>query len=541
MAKPNPLNTSGFNSKSNIFHSLRLPFPLPPSNSPISITDHIFSLIQTSPTTTAIINATTGHRLSYSELFHQIETLAISLQSQFDLRKGDTALILSHNCSNIPILYFSLLILGVVISPSNPSSTKSELSRQIHLSKPVIVFAKSDTLYKILSFGIRYTVVLDSEEFYSLKTIQRGELKRVEVRQSDVAAILYSSGTTGMIKGVMLTHGNLTAMVTGFHLGMKKREFPAVVLLTVPYFHVYGFNFCLKSVAMGETVVVMERFELGRMMKALEEYRVTHLAVAPPVVVAMLKSDCMKEGYDLRYLENVVCSGAPLKKEAIHKFKKRFSNVVVSQAYGLTETTGGVFRTAGPEESSRLGANGRLIANCEAKIVDPDTGIALSPGYLGELWIRGPTTMKGYVGDEEASSIIMTSDGWLRTGDLCYIDNDGYLFVADRIKELIKYKGYQVAPAELEQLLQSHPQIIDAAVVPHPDDEAGQIPIAFVVKHSESCLSEAQVMKFVSQQVAPYKKIRQVEFIDSIPKNAQGKILRKNLVALTVSNLSAKL
>ncbi|KAF5179198.1 4-coumarate--CoA ligase-like, partial [Thalictrum thalictroides] len=209
--------------------------------------------------------------------------------------------------------------------------------------------------------------------------------------------------------------------------------------------------------------------------------------------------------------------------------------------YGMTETTGSVTRMLGPEETKRHGTVGRLSENMEAKIVDPITGEALPPGQRGELWLRGPIVMKGYVGDDEATAATLDSEGWLKTGDLCYFDTDGFLYIVDRLKELIKYKAYQVPPAELEHLLQSHPEIADVAVVPYPDEEAGQIPMAFVVRKPGSNLTGIEVMEFVAKQVAPYKKIRRVAFVNSIPKSAAGKILRRELIDSIQSRPSSKL
>ncbi|KAL7175692.1 hypothetical protein ACSBR2_029307 [Camellia fascicularis] len=292
------------------------------------------------------------------------------------------------------------------------------------------------------------------------------ELSRVEVSQSDIAAIMYSSWATGEVKGVMLTHRNLIAAVASYYVQRVEERDSAPVLF-------------LKSVAVSETVVVMERFDLRKMMRAVEEFRVTNAVAAPPMVVAMAKED-VAEGYDLRSLEGVGCGGSPLAEEVIAAFKAKFPFMRLLQGYGLTESTGTAFRAVTPKECERWGSVGRLLGNCQAKIVDPHTGIALPPCNRGELWIRGPMVMKGYVGNKEATSATLLANGWLRTGDLCYIDNKGFLFIVDRLKELIKCKGYQVPPTKLEQLLQSHPDIVDAAVVPYPDEEVGQVPMAFV-------------------------------------------------------------
>lgn len=534
---------SGFNRASRTFHSLKPPLHLPPPHVPISAAAYALSLLRNSPfpdSVTALIDSATGHHLSYSEFTHRAQTLATNLTSHLKLSKNDTALILSPNLIQVPILCFALLSIGVVVSPANPASTRSELTRLVDISKPVIAFATSATANKLPDLRLG-TVIIDSLEFNSLMTTSPpgDQPGRLEVSQSDVAAILYSSGTTGKVKGVMLTHRNLIAFVAVYDAVRVRREDPAVFLYTMPFFHVYGFMFSLRAMVLSDTVVIMERFSLKGMLGAVERFRVTHLAVVPPLVVAMTK-DAATEGYDLRPLEGVVCGAAPLGKDTVAAFKSKFPGVVIAQGYGLTESTAGIVRTMTPEETSRPGTTGRLVAGVEAKIVNPNTGEAMSPGEQGELWLRGPSIMKGYAGDPESTSATLV-DGWLRTGDLCYFDNEGFMYVVDRLKELIKYKGYQVAPVELEQLLQSHPEINDAAVIPYPDEEAGQVPMAFVVRQPQSSLGEAEIIDFVAKQVASYKKIRRVAFVDSIPKNAAGKILRKDLSKIALQRSFSKL
>ncbi|XP_075657342.1 4-coumarate--CoA ligase-like 9 isoform X1 [Castanea sativa] len=544
---------SGFCSQTKIYHSLRPTTPLPPLTTPLSITDYLFPHLNSSPppptTTTAaaaaLIDSTTRRRISFPDFARRIQTLTSSLQNRLHLSKGDTAFILSPNSLHIPILHFSLISLGVVVSPSNPSSTKPEISRQIHLSKPVIAFATSETAAKIPS--LRYgTVLLDSPEFESLMTRpttgDNNNKQRVTVNQSDTATILYSSGTTGRVKGVELTHRNWISVMAGVFAARELRSSPAVTLCTVPFFHVYGMGLFMRELAMGHSVVVSTgpRFDLTAVMRAIEEFRVTHVALAPPVAVAMTKGNVM-DGYDLRSLEVVACGGASLQRSVIVKFTERFPNLQFAQAYGLTESTGRVFGTVGLKECGVVGATGKLFSNSEAKIVDPDTGIALPPMMPGELWLRGSSIMKGYVGDAAATAEILGLDGWLRTGDLCYFDNEGFLFFLERIKELIKYKGYQVAPAELEYLLHSHPDVADVAVAPYPDEEVGQLPMAFIVRRNGSTIDEPQIMDFVAKQVAPYKRIRRVMFVDMIPKNAPGKVLRKELIKLALSKANSKL
>ncbi|KAJ8615715.1 hypothetical protein MRB53_035087 [Persea americana] len=550
---------TGYCPATKTFHSIRPTIPLPSPTLPLTSASYAFSLCLSSSssnsfsdsvsTVPALIDSATSLRISYSQFFDRVQILSSFLQTHFPfLTNGQVAFVLSPSTVHVPVLNFSLLSLGVVVSPSNPASTASEISRQIQLSSSVIAFATSSTSHKLRSS--LPTLLLDSPLFLSLFSSSSSSssssdaprhrhrhhlLGPTSVRQSDPAAILYSSGTTGNVKGVVLTHRNLISMLAGSYALRTSGAAPAVALLTVPMFHVYGFISCLRSAALGEVMVVMEgRFEVGRMLRAVEEFRVTRVVLAPPVVVVMARGE-VAEGYDLRSLQVVGCGGAPLAMDVIERFTSRFPNIQLVQAYGLTESTARAFQIIGPEESKCYGSAGRILPYCQAKIVHPVTGIALPPCSQGELWIRGPMIMKGYIGDEAATAAAINSEGWLKTGDLCYIDNDGFLFVVDRLKELIKYKGYQVPPAELEHLLLSHPEIIDAAVIPYPDEEAGQVPMAFVVRQPQSALCEAQIIDFVAKQVAPYKKIRRVSFISSIPKNPTGKLLRKDLIKLATS------
>ncbi|KAL0397247.1 UNVERIFIED_CONTAM: 4-coumarate--CoA ligase-like 9 [Sesamum calycinum] len=296
-----------------------------------------------------------------------------------------------------------------------------------------------------------------------------GPTNDAAVNQSDTAAILYSSGTTGKVKGVMITHRNLIAMIAGLYHNKRAKDEEenthSVSLFTLPLFHIFGFFMLIRAASMGESVVLMEKFDFVKMLEAVERHRVTYIPVTPPLVVAMAKSDLVDK-YDLSSLQVLGCGGAPLGKEVSGRFRKKFPHVEIFQGYGLTETSGGATRTIGPEEATRHGSAGRLSENMEAKIVDPQTGEALPPGQRGELWLRGPAVMKGYAGDDAATATTLDSEGWLKTGDLCYFDSDGFLFIVDRLKELIKYKAYQVPPAELEHLLQSIPEVADAAVIP---------------------------------------------------------------------------
>ncbi|XP_052180684.1 4-coumarate--CoA ligase-like 9 isoform X2 [Diospyros lotus] len=465
---------SGFCSETKTFHSLRPQVFIPSPSQPLSVPHYVFSLLHDSApssppdTTDFIIDSATGRRLTYSDFLRRTKALAFSLQRS--LSKNVAAFVLSPPSIHVPVIYFALLSLGVKVSPANPLSSESEIARMVQLSKPVIAFATSSTAGKLPSLPLG-TVLIDSSQFEAMLKVPEKECNLdqvVKVEQSDSAAILYSSGTTGLVKGVELTHRNFISLVAGFYYNRRQREDNAphpVALFTVPLFHVFGFFMLIRAAASGETLVLMERFDFEGMLRAVEKYRVTYMPVSPPLVVALAKSELVAK-YDLSSLQMLGCGGAPLGKEVAEKFTARFPGVEIIQGYGLTETAGVGTSMIEPDEGKRYGSVGRVAEGLQAKIVDPVTGEACPPGRRGELWLRGPSIMKGYVDDDEATASTLDSDGWLKTGDLCYFDSDGFLYVVDRLKELIKYKAYQVPPAELEYLLMSNPEIADAAVIP---------------------------------------------------------------------------
>ncbi|CAH8325596.1 unnamed protein product [Eruca vesicaria subsp. sativa] len=544
---------SGYDQRTGIYHSLRSPLSLPPLTQPLSTTDYVLSLLRTSSppaaagknldSLTYLVDASSGESLTYGELLRQVRSLAASLRRRFNA--GDVAFVLSPASLHVPVLYLALMSIGVVVSPANPIGSEVEVTHQVEVSKPVIAFATWRTVKSLRASCFPLGVVLmDSPEFLSFltKPVSEDSLNPVNVNQTDPAAILFSSGTTGRVKGVLLTHRNVIASTAVSHQRSLNDpvDYDRVGLFSLPLFHVFGFGMMIRAISLGEKLVLLQRFEMEAMMKAVEKYKVTGMPVSPPLIVALVKSE-LTEKYDLSSLRSLGCGGAPLGKDIAERFKRKFPGVDIVQGYGLTESTGPAAATAGPEEMVRYGSVGRISENIEAKIVDPSTGEALPPGKNGELWLRGPVIMKGYVENEKATAETLDQEGWLKTGDLCYIDSEGFLYIVDRLKELIKYKAYQVPPVELEQILQSNPDVVDAAVVPFPDEDAGEIPMAFIVRKPGSNLNEAQVIDFVAKQVAPYKKVRRVAFINAIPKNPAGKILRRELTKIAVNGNASKL
>ncbi|KAF7139952.1 hypothetical protein RHSIM_Rhsim06G0008700 [Rhododendron simsii] len=543
---------SGFSKSNSTFYSKRKPVPLL-SNDSLDVTTFISSRAHHG--NIAFVDASSGNHLTFSDVWSAVDSVSSSL-STMGVRKGHVVLLLSPNSIFFPIVCLSVISLGAVITTTNPLNTTQEIAKQIADSKPVLAFTTPLLLSKIADSNLPIVLIGEKStangiiRFVQMNPVvttledmmkEKPSESRVKERvtQNDTATLLYSSGTTGVSKGVISSHRNLIAMVQNLLTVLDSGGRQRVYICTVPMFHIYGFAvFAIGLLASGTTVVILSRFDMDDMFLSIEKYRVTDLPLVPPILVAMVSgADQIKRKYDLGTLHSVVCGGAPLSREVIEGFLEKYPMVEILQGYALTESTGVGVSADSLEESRRYGTAGLLSPNMEARIVDPESGEALSVGRRGELWLRGPAIMKGYFSNAEATASILDADGWLRTGDLCYIDDDGFVFVVDRLKELIKYKGYQVPPAELEALLLTHPEIVDAAVIPFPDKEVGQYPMAYVVRKNGSNLSESAVMDFVAKQVAPYKRIRSVAFIASIPKNPSGKILRKDLIKLATSKL----
>lgn len=330
---------SGFCPQTQIFHSLRPPLSLPPLSQPLSVTEHALSLLQSSPppaNATVLIDSNSGFHLSYAIFIRQIRTLASNLKALTSLSNGQVAFILAPTSLQVPVLYFALLSLGVILSPANPTGSESEISHQIRLSKPVIAFATSSTASKLPRFRFG-TVLIDSPHFLSMMTeINRSDrLTDIKIDQSDSAAILYSSGTTGRVKGVLLSHRNLIAVNSGrtaLQSEIKEGEMEPhpVSLCLLPLFHVFGFVILLRAISRGETLVLMQRFDFEAMLRAVEKFRVMYIPVSPPLVVAMAKSELVAK-YDLSSLQVLGCGGAPLGKEVIDKFHQKLPNVEIVQ------------------------------------------------------------------------------------------------------------------------------------------------------------------------------------------------------------------
>ncbi|XP_064955252.1 putative 4-coumarate--CoA ligase-like 8 [Musa acuminata AAA Group] len=523
---------SGYCSTTGIYRSPLV--PPPPLHLPCVSLPH-FLLLSTPapPTKPAFVDAVSGDSLSYAEL-HSLTAAAASALSSAGLRRGDLALLVSPNSIHYPVLALAVLSLGAVLSTANPLLTHLELQTQVRDSEPVLIIAAIELVTKLDGILPGRPLIPIEPFLASLPREVDPPLPDVDVGPGHPATVMYSSGTTGKSKGVVSTHGNLTATASLLrHVWGGEARRDDVYACVVPLSHMFGFSVLVcGTLASGATTVVLRRYAVGELLTAVEQHRVTRLPAVPPVVVQMARS-CragLAGGRGLRSLKEVICSGAPIAREQLERFVECFPGTTLSQCYGLTETSGPITVCDGVRGRFHVSI-GRLIPTMEARIADVRTGKALPPYRHGELCVRGPLVMQGYMKNEEATSLAIDREGWLHTGDLCYIDMRGLVYVVDRIKELIKYKAYQVSPAELEEVLSTHPDVLDVAVTSYPDEEAGEIPVACVVRKPGSNVEEDDIFAFMDNKVAPYKKIRKVAFVEFIPRSPSGKILRRHLKA----------
>jgi acyl-CoA synthetase (AMP-forming)/AMP-acid ligase II len=452
--------------------------------------------------TPALIDGTNGMTLTYAQVDHFHRRIAAAL-AEAGVRKGDVLALHSPNTVAFPTAFYAATRAGASVTTVHPLATPEEFAKQLKDAEarwivtvpPLLEVARRAAG---LAGGIEEIFVCDSAPGHRSRIDMLASTApepQVDIDPAeDIAALPYSSGTTGVPKGVMLTHRQIAT-----NLAQLEPSIPAKpgdrILAVLPFFHVYGLTALMNApLRRGATVVVLPRFELETFLAAIQDHRITDLFVAPPIVLALAKHPLIAQ-YDLSSLRRIVSAAAPLDAQLAAACSQRLGLPPIGQAYGMTELSPGT----------------------EMRIVSlDDPGKDLDVGEAGEILIRGPQVMKGCLKRPEDTAAM--------------IDEEGWLFVVDRVKELIKYRGFQVAPAELEALLLTHPGIADAAVIGVPDDNGNEVPRAYVVRQpSAADLSEGEIMMHVAERVSPYKRIRQVSFIDGVPRAASGKILRREL------------
>ena len=507
--------------------------PLPDVEIPETpLTSYVFRHVERLADRVAIVDGPTGRSYTYAGLYGAARRVAGGLLAS-GMETGDVLAVLSPNIPEYAMVFHGVAIGGGAVTTINPTYTAGEVTRQLVDSGAKYLV----TIEQFLDTALAAARASGVERVFVLGDAQDGARSFFELLASDpadqvdidtgehVVVLPFSSGTTGLPKGVQLTHRNLVANLAQTDpLATTTEE--DVILAVLPFFHIYGMQVLMNGVLFrGARTVTMPRFDLAEFLGHIETHGVTRVAAVPPMVLALAKHPMVAD-YDLTSLIQVGSGAAPLSPD-VERLAAERTGAEIIQGYGLTETSP-VTHTTLPGQA-RSGSIGVLIPNTEARLVDPATGDDLGESEPGELWLRGPQVMKGYLNEPDATRRSIDHEGWLHTGDVGYVDSDGHWFITDRLKELIKYKGFQVAPAELEAVLVAHPAIADAAVIPLLDEEAGEIPKAFVVTQPGEELTADEVMAHVAGRVAPHKRVRAVEFIDEIPKSLSGKILRRVL------------
>ncbi|CAL5028302.1 unnamed protein product [Urochloa decumbens] len=533
-------------------HIFRSRFPPVTVPDDVTVPEFVLAGAEAYADKVALVEAAPGGRsYTYGEITRDVARFARALRS-VGIRKGHVVVVALPNLAVYPVVSLGIMSAGAVFSGVNPRAAAAEIRKQVEDSEAKLVVASEVAFDKVRDAGVPVIAIGGADAADRMpNAIAWDELLAAgdragapvsvapldPVQQSDLCALPYSSGTTGVSKGVMLSHRNLVSNLCSSMFAVSDDLVGQVVTLgLMPFFHIYGITgICCATLRAKGTVVVMDRFDLRTFLAALVTHRVMFAPLVPPVMLAMVKSPVAAE-FDLSglALRSVMTAAAPLAPDLLAAFQEKFPGVQVEEAYGLTEHScitlthaGG--SEAGPVQISKKNSVGYILPNLEVKFVDPETGRSLPENTPGEVCVRSQAVMQGYYKRKEETEHTIDAKGWLHTGDIGYIDGDGDVFIVDRIKELIKYKGFQVAPAELEAVLLSHPSVEDAAVFGVPDEEAGEVPVGCVVRRRGAAESEADVMAYVAARVASYKKIRVLRFVDAIPKSVSGKILRRQL------------
>jgi acyl-CoA synthetase (AMP-forming)/AMP-acid ligase II len=482
----------------------------------------------------AFIDGSSGRSLSFGEFAAGVRGIAARL-SELGFRQGDVFGIFAPNSPEWAVAYHAVASLGGVSTTINSLYTADEVAYQLQdagatflMSVPAFRDRAEAAAERAGGIWVDFLGGDTDSPLWSGAWWEGGSPPEVDIDpREDLVVLPYSSGTTGFPKGVMLTHhnvvSNLAQLAEVHHMSEDDR-----VIAVLPFFHIYGQVVIMNNALYkGATVVTMPRFDLEPFLKMLQDHRITRAHLVPPIILALAKHPAIDD-YDLSSLRLIMSGAAPLDASLAAMCEHRLG-VHVIQGYGLTETSPVTHCTPDDDPAkNKPGSIGPPLPNTEVRVLDWGTGESFGPNQDGEIWIRGPQVMKGYLDNPEATAATIDEEGWLRTGDIGHADSEGYFTIVDRLKELIKYKGYQVPPAELEAVLLSHPAVADAAVIPKADEEGGEIPKAFVVRGGD--VEADDLMAYVAERVAVHMKVREVEFVDEIPKSASGKILRRVLV-----------
>ena len=504
--------------------------PLPDVEIPeVALTGYVLERAAELGDKPALIDGPTGRTITYAGLHAAVHSFAGGLQAR-GFGRGDVLAVMAPNVPEYAVVFHGTATAGGTVTTINPTYTEREVHLQL-LDSGARLLVTIPMFLEVAGAAAQGTsveevfVLGEAEGATPLAALFGAPVDQVPVDIHDVIVLPYSSGTTGTNKGVMLTHHNLVANIAQV-LGGADISDDETFIAVLPFFHIYGMQVLMNTgLRAGVTIITMPRFDLEQFLQLHADYGITRSFVAPPIVVALAKHPIV-DNYDLSALRQVFSGAAPLSAELALETGARLGCEVV-QGYGMTEASPVTQLT--PPGQFKPGSVGVTTPNTELRVVDPASGADLDVDADGELWIRGPQVMKGYLNNPVATASTLDPEGWLHTGDIGHIDADAHVYIVDRLKELIKSSGFQVAPAELEGLLLTHPAVADAAVVGRPDEERGEVPVAFIALKPGAEASPDDVRAFVDDQVAHFKRLGDVTIVETIPKSAAGKILRRLL------------
>ncbi|KAH7833953.1 hypothetical protein Vadar_011347 [Vaccinium darrowii] len=499
----------------------------------------------------AFVESESGKEYTHGEVVSDTKRFAKALRS-LGLRNGRVVVVLLPNVAEYAIVALGIMAAGGVFSGANPTGHASEIKNQVEAADAKLIVTNGPNYEKVKGLGVPIIILgeqrVESAIYWAelLEAADRAGTgtNNEPIAQTDLCALPFSSGTTGTSKGVMLTHRNLISNLCSTLFDVGPELIGKVTTLgLMPFFHIYGITgICCATLKNKGKVVVMGRYKIDTYLNALIDHEVTFAPIVPAIISDMVKNPAVDD-FDLGKLKlyAVMTAAAPLAPEVLSAFERKFPGVGVQEAYGMTEHSCITLTHGGdPEKGRRISKKnsvGFVLPNLEVKFIDPNTGRSLPKNTRGEICVRSQCVMLGYYKNNEETAQTIDENGWLHTGDIGYIDDDGDVFIVDRIKELIKYKGFQVAPAHLENIILTHPSVADVAVIPFPDEEAGEIPAACVVMNANAKASEEEIMNYVGKNVANYERVRVVQFVDAIPRSASGKILRRLLKEELVKNM----
>jgi acyl-CoA synthetase (AMP-forming)/AMP-acid ligase II len=511
--------------------------PLPEVEIPdVTITAHVLRKVADVPDRVAIRDFAGMSSYTFAELSAAIHSLAGGLAAR-GVAPGRVVGLMAPNVPEYAVIFHGVAVAGAAVTTINPTYGAEEVRHQLQDAGASMLFVVPMFL-EVARAAIEGTDVTEiivmapssdaAKGATSMADVFDNPIEQVPVDVADHTVVLpYSSGTTGMPKGVMLTHRNLVANIEQVKHAILYKD-DEVALAALPFFHIYGMQVLMNGlIANGVTTISMPRFDMVEALEAVQGLKITRFFAVPPIILGLANHPVVDQ-YDVSSVRQIFSGAAPLGAELAAAAGARLGCEVV-QGFGMTELSPVSHCTV--EGDFRPGTSGVTASNTESRIVDPVSGEDQGVGDRGELWVRGPQVMKGYLNNAEATAATVDADGWLHTGDVAIIDEFGHMTIVDRLKELIKFKGFQVAPAELEALIITHPKVADVAVIGIPDDEAGEIPKAFVSPVEGETVTLEEIQKLVAAHLVSYKQIKILEVIEAIPKSAAGKILRKELRA----------